>query len=164
MRFLARRRETLKYMALFTVFFLVISWPLDFIIFRPGKAYLLRDMVTVPDSTTSTGSFMMTVVLSQQATLPLLIRGWLSPSWDIYPRLEIMPQDVNREEYHELMLLSMQSSQKIATGLALRELGYAVPETGKGVLVHTVTPGSLALGLLQSGDILTALNGEVLAL
>jgi PDZ domain-containing protein len=53
----------------------------------------------------------------------------------------------------------MEDSQQTAIIVALRALGYDVPEEGKGALVVEVSEGSPAAGRIDVGDTITAIDG-----
>lgn len=153
--------QMLAYLGMAVVLLFVLLMPLDYFVFLPGKALELREMVSVPDQDENdTGSFMMTVVLSQQANIPLYIRGMLDPNIDLYPAEQVRPSHISNEEYQQQMLDMMNESQLGAAAVALRESGYEVVQTGEGVLIITVSEESYAQGVLEPGDVLTALNGE----
>lgn len=54
----------------------------------------------------------------------------------------------------------LSDSETTAIAVGLRLAGYSTAVVGKGALIVAILPGSHALGRLQAGDIITALNGQ----
>jgi len=150
------RRIILSYLLFTLVLFCCFSVPIGFIIYMPGNVYPLSEMIEVPHGVTGEGCFLMTVVLSQQANIPLYLRGLLTPGIDVYPIAQVRPTSVSEEEYQIQMLQSMLTSQEVATGLALRHLGYEVAEMGDGISVLGFTEGNKSSTVLRVGDTIIA--------
>jgi len=55
--------------------------------------------------------------------------------------------------------VDMEESQLTAESVALRQLGYAVPEHDVGVTVYVIGPGTPAWSALKVGDVITAVDG-----
>ena len=138
--------------------------PLDYVVFMPGRAYSLAEMVEVPDAYDNEGTFMMTVVMSRQANIPTLLWSLISPEVDIIPRRQVMPVDVTQTEHHQMMLRTMLSSQMVASGLAMRYSGYEVQELGEGVLVLSFAEYTYSDRYLEVGDVIVWANGEAISL
>ena len=154
------KRYVIAYILLAFVLCVGLMTPIDYVLFMPGKAYSLGEMITVPEGHSSDGSFLMTVVMSRQATIPLYIRGVLDPSIDLFPLAEVRPTFSDGREYEQVMLQSMLSSQEIASGLALRLCGYEVSENGDGVQIVSFSEINNAEGILALGDIIIACDGK----
>ena len=143
---------------------LVLVWPLDYVIFLPGKAYELSEMVSLPDAYSSAGSFMMTAVLSRNANLLLMLRSALPFSgMDVYPAQQIRA-DQGEEEYHQSMLQSMANSKQIASAVAMSSVGYEINESRDGLIILSFTPGNKVEEQLAAGDIIVAYDGKPIRL
>jgi len=153
-------RAFVIYAVISAVLAVCLTVPIDYVIYMPGKAYALREMIEVPDGISNEGSFLMTVVLSQQANIPLYIRGVLTPGIDIYPLEQVRPASLSEEEYQVRMLQSMLSSQEVAAGLALRHCGYTVREVGEGVRILSFIEGNKSQELLKAGDVIIACDEQ----
>ena len=93
-------------------------------------------------------------------TLIRLIDGWLDDAVTVVPVEEVLPTDQTPEEIDDLNQAAMISSQENATVSALEELGYAVPTT---LTVADAIEGTGAFGVIESDDVLLAVDGERLA-
>jgi PDZ domain-containing protein len=106
----------------------------------------------------SDGSIGYTTVSLRQATLLGLAQGWLDDDIDVVPRDDVLSgRDVN--ENRELNLQMMTDSKEVATFVALDRLGYDVSMM-VGQAVSDVVPDSPADGLIEPGDVITAIDGE----
>ncbi|MCL2548081.1 MAG: PDZ domain-containing protein [Symbiobacteriaceae bacterium] len=161
------RRSPLRYLAYYAVFallvFVLFSMPINYIIYMPGNVYVLSEMIEVPDGHQSDGDFLMTVVLSQHANIPLFLRAVFIPENDIYPLAQVRPASLSEEEYQQQMLQSMLNSQEVATGLALRHCGYEVAEMSDGVRILGFTEGNRSEGILHAGDIIVACEDNAIS-
>ena len=62
-------------------------------------------------------------------------------------------------EFNLQGVVDMEESQMTAHAVALRELGYAVPEHDAGVAIYVIDPSSPAWHTLQVGDVVTSIDG-----
>ena len=58
-------------------------------------------------------------------------------------------------EFDAQGIVDMAESQMTAQAVALRQLGYSVPEHDAGVTIYVIDPGSPAWRTLQVGDVVT---------
>lgn len=119
----------------------------------------LTEITGVPTYNLNGDLYMLTVTV-QEVNPFELAHGWFSPAVDLYRREVIRPPDVTPEEHRERNRQMMRDSRDIAITVALRHLGYDVGQTGEGMLVVEVVEGSPAAGVLQPGDVITAVDGE----
>lgn len=82
------------------------------------------------------------------------------PDAELLPASQVIPQGVREQEFRQAQTRLFEESVRIAAALGLRLSGHQVSVSGDGVEVVQVAPGSQAEGLLQSGDIIVAVNGE----
>jgi PDZ domain-containing protein len=100
-------------------------------------------------------------VLERPATLLERLVPSLRPTGaDIVPRQELAPRGISERERLAIDAREMRLSQQIATGVALRELGYRVRLAATGVRVAALVAGTRAVGKLEPSDVITALNGK----
>lgn len=92
-------------------------------------------------------------------TILRLVDGWLDGTVTVVPVEDVLPTDQSPEEIDELNQAAMISSQENATVSALEELGYEVPTT---LAVAETIEDTGAFGVLESGDVLLALDGAPL--
>jgi PDZ domain-containing protein len=106
----------------------------------------------------SDGSIGYTTVSLRQATLLGLARGWLDDDIDVFDRDRVL-QGRDVDENREVNLQMMTSSKQVATQVALERLGYDIDVT-VGQAVVDVMPDMPADGVLEPGDVITAIDGE----
>jgi PDZ domain-containing protein len=85
------------------------------------------------------------------------MKGWLDDEVAVVPREVLYPQDQTTEQIQQRNTETMQLSQDSATTAALRELGIPIATE---VVVRAVTEGAPAAGRLESGDVLTSVEGK----
>jgi len=78
---------------------------------------------------------------------------------DRRPISGMMPPDMTREEYNNLMESWMLESKNLAKVIALRRAGYEVSIDSDGVGIAELMPGSPAEGILHAGDIIKSIDG-----
>ncbi|MGV1007040.1 MAG: PDZ domain-containing protein [Dermatophilaceae bacterium] len=85
-----------------------------------------------------------------------VITAWLDPNRDVFPVDAIFPPDVTKEQVAEENRAEMSGSQHTAAAVALRALGYDVPQV---VTVARVPSDAPAAGQLRVGDVLVSIGG-----
>ena len=134
--------------------------PLPYYLFKPGSVRDTEPLIAVSGTEVypSDGSIGYTTVSLRQATLLGLAQGWLDDDIDVFPRDEVLGgRDV--DENRQLNLQMMTDSKQVATFVALDRLGYDVAmEVGQAV--SDVVPESPADGVIEAGDVITAVDGE----
>jgi PDZ domain-containing protein len=98
------------------------------------------------------------VSLSQVNALEALL-GWLDPDTDVLPEDRVLGT-TPRGRFTEENLQLMDDSKQVAVVVALRRLGYAVSEQGKGALLVRVEEDSPAAGRLAQGEVITGVDGQ----
>lgn len=127
----------------------------------PGDAREVDDLIAAPAGFAYPPKgkvFLATVSLQRLKPLGV-VRGWLDDDIDVVHEDELLG-DTPRREYRRQNLELMDDSKETALVVALRELGYAVAEYGKGALVVTVAEDLPADGRLEEGDTIVAVDGE----
>ena len=130
----------------------------------PGSALSVEGLVEVTDAPSyeSPGDIFLTTVSLRRVTAFEALLGWLDPSVDVLPEERILG-DVDPAKFRQYNLQLMDSSKQTAMVVALRHLGYEVPERGDGAIVVQIVEGSPADGLLRPGDVIVAVDGEPVA-
>lgn len=156
-----RVRQIRKFAAVLLICSLLFFARTGYLIIRPGSAEDLSRLVTVEQgSKEHSGRFFLVTVTQQNASLPLLLYGLLSPGVDIRPHREVIPPGISRQEYNDMMKLWMEESKNLAQVIALRRVGLEVPIESDGVEVVDVGEDSPARGILQPGDVIIAVDGQ----
>ena len=136
---------------------------LPYLAFEPGPVKDMSDMISVEDQEVHPidgDLFMLTV-----ATIELngfdLVAAVIDDSIDVHPTEHIRPPEVSNEDFARQGLEQMDESERTAIAVALRHLGYEVELTGDGARVMAVVEGTPADGVLQEGDVITGIDGDV---
>jgi PDZ domain-containing protein len=145
--------------------------PVPYAIEQPGPAidvlgeYKDEQVITIDGQKTypTDGELMMTTVSvtggpGYPVTGPQVIRSWLDPTRAVLPRETVFPTGQTQEQTDEQNAAAMTGSQDSAIAVALDELDIDYDTT---VLVSQVSEGAPADGLLEPGDQVLAINGEM---
>jgi PDZ domain-containing protein len=132
-----------------------------YVLVRPGSAEDLAGFVTVEGGDKDHEGVFFLVTVTQQNASPLLwLYGLVNPIVDLQSKREVIPPNMDREEYSELMQQWMKESQNLAKVIALKEFGIDVPIESDGVEVVDVGEDSPAEGILQPDDVILEVDGE----
>ena len=129
----------------------------------PGVALSVEPMVNVPAQYRHThkGTFILTTVISHA---PILTGEWMlaqvDPAVKVVPPEVVVPKNTTVQEQARQDYQMLDDSEATAITVGLRLAGYQTQMIGKGVRVVSILPESHANGLLQVGDVITAMNGE----
>ncbi|WP_028661310.1 YlbL family protein [Nocardioides insulae] len=149
-----------------------LAWfmPLPYVIYRPGPTLdVLGDrsdgspIVEISGHKTyaDDGELRMTTVTETQpeakVDLLTLLGAWASDEDAVYPYDAVYEQGTTTQENQDESAAQMGSSQEVAAAVALQAAGYEVPEH---LEVLAVTPGSPSEGVLETGDVITAIDGH----
>lgn len=133
----------------------------NYLLVRPGSAEDLSKMVSVeekPEAGEEEGHFYLVTVSQQPANTLLLVYGFLNPEIDLQHVHNVIPPGMTSEQYRELMDSWMDESQMLAKVIALRRAGYSVEVVSEGVEVVKLMKDSPAQGVLEPGDLITAVD------
>jgi PDZ domain-containing protein len=127
----------------------------------PGPVSDVSDYIQVedPSGTTEGELFFLTVSL-QEVNVLEWVAAKLDARVDLAPRENIRPVGVSQEELRTQNLNLMERSKEDATFVALDYLGYEVTYNGSGALITSTIDGSAADGVLETGDVIIAVEGE----
>jgi PDZ domain-containing protein len=139
------------------------AWPIDvpYYALSPGPVNDTSDFVEVPEEVGDIEGdlFFLTVSLREINALEY-VGSFFSKEVDLSPQENIRPAGVSQEELREQNLNLMESSKTNAIFVALTELGYEVTYDGSGAEITSVIEGSAADGLIETGDVIVAVNGS----
>ncbi|HVN16938.1 MAG TPA: PDZ domain-containing protein [Anaerolineales bacterium] len=128
----------------------------------PGVSLPVESMVNVPAQYRHqhSGSFYLVTVISEA---PITAGEWVlaqvNPAIRIVPPETVVPQNTTPQQQAKQNYQMLDDSEATAIAVGLRLAGYPGTLVGKGVEVSDILPESHANGILQSGDVITALNG-----
>lgn len=129
----------------------------------PGVALSVEPMVNVPAQYRHVhkGTFILTTVISHA---PILAGEWMlakvDPAMKIVAPELVVPKNTSVQEQARQGYQMLDDSEATAITVGLRLAGYPSEMIGKGARVESILPESHANGILQIGDVISALNGE----
>ena len=131
----------------------------------PGDARQVNDLIRVPKerSFPPRGKVLLSTVSLSRVNALEAFFGWLDSDVDVLPEDQILGT-TPRNKFTQQNIQEMDTSKQLASVVALRRLGYAVPEQGKGALVVQVEKGAPASGRLVQGEVITGVDGHPAAL
>jgi PDZ domain-containing protein len=88
------------------------------------------------------------------------LAGKLNPVVKIVPPEIIVPENTTPQEQARQGFEMLDESETTAIVVGMRRAGFDADLVGKGIEVVDFQPDSRAIGILQPGDIITALNGD----
>ena len=141
----------------------VVLWNIElpYLAWSPGPTPDVGDLLTVTgaEQYPVEGDFYMLTVSQQDLNVYELLAAVADPQVDVLERIAVRPIDVTQEEYQRQSRARMDESKVAAISVALDRLGYDVTVEGDGVEVVAVIEGTPADGALETGDIITAIDG-----
>jgi PDZ domain-containing protein len=145
--------------------FSILLWNIElpYLAWSPGPTPEVIDLLTVQgaEQYPVEGDLYMLTVSQQDLNIYELLAAVADPQVDVLERIAVRPIDVTQEEYQRQSRERMDESKVAAVSVALDRLGYDVTVEGDGVEVVAVIEGTPAEGALMTGDIITAINGEL---
>ncbi|MFI6821983.1 PDZ domain-containing protein [Micromonospora sp. NPDC050187] len=142
----------------------VLAAPIPYVVLGPGPTVDTlgtqdgEEIIKIDgrETSTSAGQLRLTTVGVQPSVkLRSAIAGWFSPERAVVPRELVYPPGQSREQVEERNAEEFTASQTSAETAALRKLGYPVQ-----VVVRTVAADGPSAGRLQTGDVITSVDGE----
>jgi Lon-like protease len=168
---MSRRTGSLLVAGLLLVALCVVAWlrPVPYVAMRPGPVENTlgevggHEVVEIRGERTfaTPGRLDLTTVSVTAPTAALTLGdalvAWFDAERALVPRDLYYPPQQSVQQAERESAVAMSSSQDAAIVAALHELRYRIPFS---VEVRAVTPGGPAEGHLQSGDEITAVNGQ----
>ncbi len=134
--------------------------PLPYYLEVPGTAEKLNGVVTVDGNTDENdGSFMLTTVGIRQATGMQAIMSRFTDFTDLYSEKELFGTATS-EEYNQMQQYYMTSSENSAKKVALDLAQIPYELVFNGIYVLAVQEESDFYGKLQTGDVVTRIDGK----
>ena len=126
----------------------------------PGQAQSVQSLLHVPRgaATHVDGNVLLTDVGVNDVRLSDWIPDKLNSSTDLVKQVDLTG-GLPVSEFEAQGTVDMEESQLTANAVALRQLGYVVPERDAGVTVYVIAPGSPAWTSLKIGDVITSIDG-----
>lgn len=140
----------------------VLWWlPADDYLFVPDRAKPLADKVEVEGERASAkGDVYYVDLFVRRIRLLEQLLPFTRPEGSTFVSEEVLaPSGETDAERDRQNLADMERSEETAAVVALRELGYEVVATPRGVLVTSVAPDVPAADVLEPGDVLVAVDG-----
>ncbi|HZU79935.1 MAG TPA: PDZ domain-containing protein [Acidimicrobiales bacterium] len=125
----------------------------------PGDAQPVAPLITLPKGTgiTPAGKLLLTDVGVTTLKWIDIPSAWFDSNATLV-RTTDLTDNLPVEEFDAQGNVDMAESELTAQAVALRQLGYEVPETDAGATVYVLDPGSPAYRLLRVGDVVTAID------
>ena len=139
-----------------------VAWPIDmpYYAWSPGPVEDAADVIDVEDGTDAIGDLLFLTVEQKEINLIEYVAALIDPEVDLVGRERVRAPGVSPEELRRQGLDQMVTSQETAKYVALTKLGYEVTFEGHGARIIGVVPGSAAVGHLDDGDVIVAVDGE----
>ncbi len=158
-----KNKISVKYFGLLIVALLLsasVFLPIPYYIEKPGSTIDLKELITVNGQTDEQpGSFSLTSVGIQRATLVTALKAKMSPFEDLISKEDLFGS-ASDEEYERIQRYYMNSSQNSAIEQALKEADRPYTFEYKGVYVMGVVPESNFYGKISVGDTVTKVDGK----
>jgi Lon-like protease len=141
-----------------------INAPVKYVQIQPGPTFNTlgsfdgKQLISITGAPTSQSSGqlrMLTIGEVQGLTTWDVIRGWLNKDDAVVPREIVIPEGQTQQQTDKENADEFASSQNSAVTVALRHEGYPVTVT-----ISDVTAGKPAVGHLQKGDVIIAVDGK----
>ncbi len=147
---------------IFIIFVISHFVPVPYQVMQPGIAEELSPMIEVKDGYQNQGEFLLTAVSSRRAVAwDYFYISLLKPEdKELTAISEQLPENMDMNEYIELMAELMEESKLQAQAVAFRRAGYKVDVTGEGAEIEEVMKDGSAYNNLKKGDLITAVDGE----
>jgi Lon-like protease len=129
----------------------------------PGVSLSIEPMVNIPTQYlhSPSGSFYLVTVISEAPiTAGMWALGQVDPAIKIVPPEAVVPKNTTPQEQARQGYQMLDESETTALAVGLQLAGYPSAMVGKGVAVVSILPDSHANGILQTGDVITGLNGK----
>ena len=141
----------------------LVLWtlPAEEFVFEPGTAKSLADRVEVEGARPAGagGVYYVDVFVRRTSRLEDLFPILLPDGADVVPEEELVPPGTSEADRDRQSAADMQRSERVASAVALRALGYEVEATPTGALVVSVAHDVPAAGDVEPGDVIVAVDG-----
>ena len=132
-----------------------------YFLITPGGTYDIGSRLRVPDEYRKPmGHMAFTAVFEQEACWGEVAHARLAGRAEVVPANEVRPPGTSQQQINETNKRLIDESKPVAAVVALRAAGYPVEITGQGAEVESIIDGMPAQGVLQVGDIISAVDGQ----
>ncbi len=132
---------------------------------RPGDAEPLSELITVEGgNNNSKGEFYLTTVNQTRANILIWLYGYFNPYVELVERKDVVPEEMDVEDYREMMDQYMEDSKNMSQTVALKRAGYEIKIESDGVEVVEIPESSPAKGVLKTGDLVKKIDGKEVVL
>ena len=133
-----------------------------FVALKPGRALDLSDDFHVSGLSTDPvdGRYLLTSVTLERPNGLEAIFLAVTNRADLAPVSEVIPEDVDEQQYLRQQREIFRQSQRLAAAAAAQAVGLEVTVSGGGVRVTDIVPSSPAASVLERGDVITAVDGR----
>jgi PDZ domain-containing protein len=141
------------------LFSVIYFFPLPYYIYKPGTAVELAPIITVENGYPEQGTFMLTTVRREGAS----IIGYGLAKWDDYKDIvskeTILAHYKDEQEFYDRQIQVMQSSQESAILVAYELANLPVNVSNHGIMVVQTVDDMPARKYFEFGDIITRIDG-----
>jgi len=136
--------------------------PADRFIFTPGDPKPLDDKVEVEGGRPTGGGdvYYVDVFVRRTNWLEELFPALRPDGSTLVPEHALLPPGTTEKERERQVAAEMERSELVASAVALRALGYEVKAAPRGALVIDVAADVPAVGKLEPGDVIVAVDGR----
>jgi PDZ domain-containing protein len=133
---------------------------LNYYAIQPGSAQSVQPYITVPPAKAHPVAHPVLLTDVREARVSALTYLWfrMQSDTELYS-VPAVTGGTAADELDAQGALQMSQAEEAAKTSALRHLGYSVPATPAGAVISGTFAGTPAYGVLNVGDIVTALNG-----
>lgn len=157
---LNKNKKIVLFLVLLIFISLFFTYQLPFYIHMPGHADPLNPIVEVEGAYESEGDMHLVTIQGGKATPYQYLVASFRDYHDILPIDEVLQDGMTDEEYRQMQLMMMESSQEASTVVAYEAANKEIEIIYEGIYVVSVVEDGPAYGILQSGDKITAINEE----
>ncbi len=139
-----------------------VTVPMPLIENSPGGTYSVPEILEIEDTSTTPieGELRLLTVYFRQPSLAETIRARLSDDRYLEPRESYLPPDVDIGEYLEVQRDAFRREFDLAAAMGARAAGIDV-QVRTGPMVVAANPDTPAEGRFDYGDIITAVDGQL---
>ncbi|OWZ84183.1 PDZ domain-containing protein [Natranaerobius trueperi] len=163
-------RQNLQHNSWFKIFFkillvtvlllLLTQVNIDYYLVRPGTVVETSEVINVKENGQEYGNLFLTTVNQAPSNIVTFLYGSVSPNVELRPGEEVIPPEIDTQEYHEMMQQYMIDSQNMAKVVALDNMGYNVDLKGEGVRLLEISEDSPAQGILEPNDLIIEIDDK----
>ncbi|MFS0574364.1 SepM family pheromone-processing serine protease [Sporosarcina sp. 179-K 3D1 HS] len=147
-------------LAILALLAVVLLYPIDTYISKPGGAYELSPFVKVQGGDEDdVGTFSLMTISVTKATPAMYVYSKFSDYQKLLPAYKVRRHGENDKDYTTRQKKLMSDSQYNAIYIAYKKTGFPLKVDFDGIFVMSVLPGGAADGKLEVGDKIRAVDG-----